>query len=156
MWPFFNPTTEVVTFRLRWYVALINEPPPPSSPPNNSNNNKQQQQTSSNNNKKTKHGKALNSLNSESLNTGLKRHKEQTKYLTNNADNEDILTEQEKKKREKVTKFKYLGQTSDHTFDLRKEKKREIYTRIIAAWICFGKKKIYFKIYNFPYHSKTK
>ena len=77
--------------------------------------------------------KHLNNINSESLKVGLKIHKGKTKYMTNHADSEDILTEQQKT--EKVTEFKYLGQTT-HLKDTTKE---EIYARIRAAWSCFGK-----------------
>ena len=54
--------------------------------------------------------------------------------MTNHADSEDILTDQQKI--EKVTEFKYLGQTT-HLKDTTKE---ETYARIRAAWSCFGKK----------------
>ena len=54
--------------------------------------------------------KHLNNLNSESLKVGLKIHKGKTKYMTNHADSEDILIDQQKI--EKVTEFKYLGQTT--------------------------------------------
>ena len=77
--------------------------------------------------------KHLNSLNSESLKVGLKIHKGKTKYITNHADSEDILIDQ--LKIEKVTEFKYLGQTT-HLKDTTKE---EIYVRIRATWSCFGK-----------------
>ena len=77
----------------------------------------------------------LNKLNSESLKVGLKIHKGKTKHMTNHADSEDILTDQQKI--EKVTEFKYLGQTT-HLKDTTKE---EIYARIRAAWSCFGEKK---------------
>ena len=53
--------------------------------------------------------------------------------MTNHADSEDILTDQQKI--EKVTEFRYLGQTT-HLKDTTKE---EIYARIRAAWSCFGK-----------------
>ena len=79
--------------------------------------------------------KHLNNLNSESLKVGLKIHKGKTKYMTNHADNKDILIDQQKI--EKVTEFKYLGQTT-HLKDTTKE---EIYARIRAAWSCFGKNK---------------
>ena len=79
--------------------------------------------------------KHLNSLNSESLKVGLKIHKGKTKYMTNHGDSEDLLIDQQKI--EKVTEFKYLGQTT-HLKDTAKE---EIYARIRAAWRCFGKKK---------------
>ena len=62
--------------------------------------------------------KHLNSLNSESLKVGLKVHKGKTKYTTNHADSDDILTDQ--KKIEKVTEFKYIGQTT-HFKDTTKE-----------------------------------
>ena len=79
--------------------------------------------------------KHLNTLNSESLKVGLEIHKGKTKYMTNHADSEDILIDQQKI--EKVTEFKYLGQTT-HLKDTTKE---EIYARIRAAWSCFGKNK---------------
>ena len=79
--------------------------------------------------------KHLNSLNSESLKVGLKVHKGKTKYMINHADSEDIQIDQQKI--EKVTEFKYLGQTT-HLKDTTKE---EIYARIRAAWSCFGKNK---------------
>ena len=47
--------------------------------------------------------KHLNSLNSESLKAGLIIHKGKTKYMTNHADSEEILTDQQKI--EKVTEF---------------------------------------------------
>ena len=77
--------------------------------------------------------KHLNNLNSESLKVGLKIHKGKTKYMTNHADSED----NDQQKIEKVTEFKYLGQTT-HLKDTAKE---EIYARIRAAWSCFGKNK---------------
>ena len=79
--------------------------------------------------------KHMNNLNSESMKVGLKIHKGKTKYMTNYADNEDILIGQQKI--EKVTEFKYLGQTT-HLKDTTKE---EIYARIRAGWSCFGKNK---------------
>ena len=78
--------------------------------------------------------KHFNSLNLESRKFGLKVHNGETKYTTNHADSEDILTDQEKI--EKVTEFKYLRQTT-HLKDTTKE---EIYARIRAAWGCFGDK----------------
>ena len=79
--------------------------------------------------------KHMNNLNSESMKVGLKIHKGKTKYMTNYVDNEDILIGQQKI--EKVTEFKYLGQTT-HLKDTTKE---EIYARIRAGWSCFGKNK---------------
>ena len=78
--------------------------------------------------------KHLNNLNSESLKVGLKIHQGKIKYTTTHADSEDILIDWQKI--EKVTEFKYLGQTT-HLKDTTKE---EIYARIRAAWSCFGKK----------------
>ena len=40
--------------------------------------------------------KHLNSLNSESMKVGLKTHNGKTKYITNHADSEDILIDQQK------------------------------------------------------------
>ena len=79
--------------------------------------------------------KHLNNLNSESLKVGLKIHKGKTKYMTNHVGSEDILIDQQKN--EKVTEFKYLGQTT-HLKDTTKE---GIYARIRAAWSCFRKYK---------------
>ena len=79
--------------------------------------------------------KHMNNLNSESMKVGLKIHKGKTKYMTNYADNEDILIGQQKI--EKVTEFKYLGQTTH----LKDTTKAEIYARIRAGWSCFGKNK---------------
>ena len=62
--------------------------------------------------------KHLNNLNSESLKVGLIMHKGKTKYMTNYADSEDILIDQQKN--EKLTEFKYLGQTT-HLKDTTKE-----------------------------------
>ena len=78
--------------------------------------------------------KHLNSLNSESQKVGLKIHKGKTKYMTNHADSEDILIDQQKI--EKVTEFKYLRQTT-HLKDTTKE---EINARMRGAWSCFGKR----------------
>ena len=94
--------------------------------------------------------KHLNNLNPESLKVGLKMHKGKTKYMTNYADSEDILIDQQKI--EKVTEFKYVGQTT-HLKDTTKE---EIYTRIRAAWSCFGQKRKYSRINNSPFHLKNK
>ena len=52
----------------------------------------------------------VNSPNSENLKVGLKIHKGKTKYMTNHSDSENILIDQDTI--EKVTKFKYLGQTA--------------------------------------------
>ena len=67
--------------------------------------------------------------------------------MTNHADSEEILIDQQKI--EKVTEFKYLGQNT-HLKDTTKE---EIYARVRAAWSCFGKKtRKYSKIENSPFH----
>ena len=70
--------------------------------------------------------------------------------MTNHAGSENILIDQQKL--EKVTEFKYLGQTT-HLKDTTKE---EIYARIRAAQSCFGKKypRKYSKIDNSPLHLK--
>ena len=71
--------------------------------------------------------------------------------MTNYADIEDMLIGQQKI--EKVTEFKYLGQTT-HLKDTTKE---EIYARIRAAWSCFGKNtRKYSRINNSPFHLKSK
>ena len=93
--------------------------------------------------------KHLNSLNSESLKVGLKIHKGKTKYMTNHADSEDILRDQQKI--ENVTEFKYVGQTT-HLKDTTKE----IYARIRAAWSCFGKNRETLQDRQLPISHKKK
>ena len=70
--------------------------------------------------------------------------------MTNHADSEDILIDQQKI--ETVTEFKYPGQTT-HLKDAIKE---EIYVRTRAASSCFGKKRKYLKINNSQFHLKKK
>ena len=79
--------------------------------------------------------KQLKNLNSESVKADLNIHKGKTKYTTNHVDSEDTVMDEEKI--EKVTEFKYLGQTT-HPKDTTKE---EIYARIRAASRCFGNSK---------------
>ena len=57
-----------------------------------------------------------------------------------------------KKKIEKVTDFKYLGQTTH----LKNTTQEEIYARIRASWSSFGEKKARndSKIENSPFHFK--
>ena len=62
---------------------------------------------------------------------------------------EYILTDQEKC--EKVTKLKYLGQTTH----LKDTTNKEIHARIRAAWSCFGKTKKYLRIDNSLCYSKN-
>ena len=94
--------------------------------------------------------KHLNNLNSESLKVGLKIHKGKTKYMTNQADSEDILIDQQKI--EKLTEFKYLRQNT-HLKDTTKE---EICARIRAAWSCFGKNKEILQDRQLPISLKKK
>ena len=63
--------------------------------------------------------KHLNSLNSESLEVGLKIQKGKTKYTRDHVGSEDLLIDQEKIV--KVTEFKYLRQTT-HPKDTTKKK----------------------------------
>ena len=72
--------------------------------------------------------------------------------MTNHADREDILIDQQKI--EKVTEFKYLGQTT-HLKDTTKE---EIYARIRAArrGAVLEKIRKYSKINNSTFHLKNK
>ena len=71
--------------------------------------------------------------------------------MTNHAGSEDILIDKENV--EKVTEFKYLGQTP-HLKDTTKE---EIYARIRAAWGCFWRKtRKCSKTDNSPYNSKNR
>ena len=71
-----------------------------------------------------------------------------SQYMTNYADSEDILIGQQKI--EKVTEFKYLGQTT-HLKDTTKE---EIYARIRAAWSGFGKNKEILQDKQLPFSLK--
>ena len=100
---------------------------------------KQQQQQQ----KKKQTEKHLNSLKA-----GLKIHKGNTKYMTNHADSEDILTDQEKN--EEVTE--YLGQATY----LKDTTKEEIYARSEQRGAVFDKTRKYSKIDNFPFHSFKK
>ena len=69
--------------------------------------------------------------------------------MTNHADSEDILIDEQKI--EKVSEFKYLGQTT-HLKDTTKE---EIYARIRASRSCFGKKnKEILQDKQLPFHWK--
>ena len=61
--------------------------------------------------------KHLNNLNSEGLKVGIIIHKGKTEYMTNHADGEDILNDQENI--EKVTEFKYHGQTTHHKVTIK-------------------------------------
>ena len=70
--------------------------------------------------------------------------------MTNHADSEDRLIDQQKI--EKVTEFKYLGQIT-HLKDTTKE---EIYARIRAAWSCFGKHKEILQDKQLPISLKNK
>ena len=63
--------------------------------------------------------KHLNNLNSEGLKVGIIIHKGKTEYMTNHADSEDILNDQENI--EKVTEFKYHGQTTHHKVTIKEK-----------------------------------
>ena len=90
--------------------------------------------------------KHLNSLNSESLKVGL-IHKGKTKYMTNHADSEHILIDQEKI--EKVTEYSYLGQTT-HLKDTTEE--TNLCQDQMRVELSFNKKRKYFKIDSSPCH----
>ena len=92
--------------------------------------------------------KHLNNLNSESLKVGLKIHKGKTKYMTNHADSEDILIDQQKI--EKVTEFKYLGQTTHLKDTLKKKYMPESEQRGAVL----EKIRKYSRINNSPFHLK--
>ena len=94
--------------------------------------------------------KHLNNLNSESLKVGLKIHKGKSKYMTNHADSEDIPTDQQKI--EKVTEFKYIGQTTHLKDTLKKKYMPESEQRGVVL----EKIRKYFKINNSPFHLKKK
>ena len=79
--------------------------------------------------------KHLNNLNSESLKVGLKIHKGKEKYMTNHADSEDILIDQQKI--EKMTEFKYLRQTTH----LRHHKRRNIWQNQSSVELFWKKNK---------------
>ena len=91
----------------------------------------------------------MNNLNSEIMKVGLKIHKGKTKYMTNYADSEDILIGQQKI--EKVTEFKYLGQTT-HLKDTTKEYMPESEQRGAVL----EKTRKYSRINNSPFHLKNK
>ena len=94
--------------------------------------------------------KHLNNLNSESLKVGLKIHKGKTKYMTNHADSEDILIDQQKIK--KVTEFKYLGPTT-HLKDTPKD---EIYMpESEQRGAVLENIRKYSRINNSPFHLKN-
>ena len=75
--------------------------------------------------KQNKWEKHLNRLSTESLKVGHKVHEGEPKDMTSHADNED---KNDQERTEKVTKFKYLGQTTH-----LKDSTKEIYVRIRAA-----------------------
>ena len=75
----------------------------------------------------------LNIINKVSLEKGLKIHKGKTQYMTNFENNKDIHIDNAKI--EKVTSYKYLGQTTH----LKETTKEEITCRIRAGWSCFGR-----------------
>ena len=85
--------------------------------------------------KQQTNGKTLKQSELRKSEIWLKIHKGKTKYMTNHADSEDILKDQQKI--EKVTEFKYLRQKTH----LKYTTKEEIYARIRATWSCFGKNK---------------
>ena len=95
--------------------------------------------------------KHLKNLNSESLKVGLNIHKGKTKYMTNHADSEDILTDQQKI--EKVTEFKYLGETT-HLKDTTKEE--NICQNQRSVELFWKKTRKYSRINNSPFHLKSK
>ena len=71
-----------------------------------------------------------------------------TKYMTNHADSEEILIDQQEI--EKVTEFKYLEQNTH----LKDTTNKEICARIRAAVL--EKTRKYSKIDNSPFHFKNK
>ena len=77
----------------------------------------------------------LNILNANSKKVGLKIHKEKTKYMTNYETTQQL--EVENKVIERVTQYKYLGQT----IQTENRMPNEIDQRIRAGWSSFGKNK---------------
>ena len=101
--------------------------------------------------RKTKQMKRhLNSHNSESLQGVFKIHKGNTKYTTNYTDSEGIPVLEENI--EKVTKFKYLKQTT-HRNDTSKKKSMPIYKQHGTG---LETTKKWIKMNNSPYHSKNR
>ena len=94
--------------------------------------------------------KHLNSLNSESLKVGLEIHKGKTKYTTNHADSESMLTDQQRI--EKVRGLKYLGQNT-HLKTLQTKKYMPGSEQRSAV---LEKTRKYSKIDNYPFHLKNK
>ena len=84
--------------------------------------------------KNNTNGKTLKQCELRKSEVGAKILKRKKKHTTNHTDSEDILKDRETI--EKVTEFKYLGQTT-HLKDTTKE----VCVRIREAWSCFGKKK---------------
>ena len=75
----------------------------------------------------------LNTVNEESLKIGLKIHKGKTKFMTNIDTTDNIQIDETET--EKVTTYRYLGQT----IALENRKKQEVSIRIKAGWSGFGK-----------------
>ena len=92
--------------------------------------------------------KHLNNLNSESLKVGLKIHKGKTKYMTNHADSEDILIDQQKI--EKVTEFKYL----DKPHTLKTPLKKKYMPESEQRGAVLEKIRKHSRINNSPFHLK--
>ena len=73
-------------------------------------------------------GHQLNTLNEESSQIYLKRHKEQAKFMTNGDTTDNIQIDGTKMK--KVTSYKYLGQT----IAMENRTRQEVSMRIKAGW----------------------
>ena len=75
----------------------------------------------------------FNTVNEESLKIGLKIHKEKTKFMANIDTTDNIQINGTEI--EKVTSYKYLGQT----IAMENRTKQDVSIRITAGWSIFGK-----------------
>jgi hypothetical protein len=92
----------------------------------------------------------LTILNEESKKVGLKIHKDKTKYMTNYETTQQIRMED--KAIEKVTQYKYLGQT----IQTENQMLNEINIRLRAGWSCFGRHREILQDRNIPISLKRK
>ena len=92
----------------------------------------------------------LITVNEESLKIGLKIHRGQTKFMTNVYTTDKIQINGTKI--EKVTNYKYMGQT----IAMENSTKQEVSIRIKAGWSVFGKYREIFLDRHFPMSLKRK
>ena len=89
-------------------------------------------------------------VNKESLKIGVKIHKGKTKFMTNIVTTDNIQINGTEI--EKVTNYKYLGQT----IEMENSTKQEVSIRIIAGWSIFGKYREIFLNRHLPMSLKRK